>query len=76
MAFAGAANSGAANTWDTEWDYSPSHFISARTQSEEMVPSDNMLENPKDITHAAPQVIEYDLSIFESFGVCDSCDFF
>lgn len=73
--YAAAANSGAVNTWDTEWDYPPSHFMSAKTQSEDNAPSDNMFEN-SDITRGAPQVPEYDLSIFESFGVCDFCVFF
>lgn len=42
--YAAAANSGAVNTWDTEWDYPPSHFMSAKTQSEDNAPSDNMFE--------------------------------
>lgn len=71
MEYAAAANSGAGSTWDTEWDYSPSNFMSAKTQPEDNCPSDNIFEHSKDSIHAAPQAPEYDLSIFETFGVCD-----
>lgn len=64
------ANSEAVNDWDTEWDFSPSYLTSATTPQENSTLPNNDVEDLKEVIPAAsPQVPEYDLSFFESFGV-------
>ena len=75
VAFGAAANS-EVNSWETEWDYPTSHSLATKTQLEENVQSDITVKNSKEVTFAEPQVSEYDLSFFESFGVCDFYSFF
>ncbi|KAG0578144.1 hypothetical protein KC19_4G001100 [Ceratodon purpureus] len=67
VAFGAAANS-EVNSWETEWDYPTSHSLATKTQLEENVQSDITVKNSKEVTFAEPQVSEYDLSFFESFG--------
>lgn len=63
------ANSEAVNDWDTEWDFSPSYLTSATTPQENSTLPNNDVEDLKEVIPAAsPQVPEYDLSFFESFG--------
>ena len=75
VAFAAATSSEAVASWDTEWDYPTSNSMLAKTQLEDNVQSDIMFRNSKEVTFAAPQVPEYDLSFFDSFGVCDFYSF-
>lgn len=69
--FAAATSPEVVNSWDTEWDYPTSDSMAGKTQMEDNVQSEIVFENSKQVTFATPQVPDYDLSFFDSFGVCD-----